>query len=239
MKVTAIIPSRYESSRFPGKPLIDISGLPMIIRVANQVNKVLDKKDIYVATDDTRIYNVVKSYGYNCIMTGNCLTGTDRVVEVSKNINSDIYINIQGDEPLINPNHIEKIINFKKENMGKVCNCMLKIENDIEDINIVKVVTNKNDNLIYASRSIIPYKSKDKFRQLGLYAFSKVELEVYGSVKERSKLEQFEDVEILRFLDLNIPIKMLTLDKYYPSIDTIKDLELVNSLIKGGANDSF
>ena len=122
MKTVAIIPSRYNSSRFPGKPLADINGLPMIIRVANQVNKVLDKKFIYIATDDNRIKNVVEQYGYNCIMTKECLTGTDRVASCIDKIDADIYVNVQGDEPMIDPSHIKQIIKEKTRNMNMVIN---------------------------------------------------------------------------------------------------------------------
>lgn len=231
MNVVVIIPSRYNSSRFPGKPLVDINGLPMIIRVANQVNKVLEKKDIYIATDDERIKKVVEQYGYNCIMTGKCLTGTDRVSECAQQIHSDIYINVQGDEPMIDPKHIEEIIDYKIKNFNSVINCMVEIKQNIDDKSVVKVVTNEKNEMIYASRNVIPYNSDIKYRQFGLYAFSKSELNAYYRQDKRSKLEEYEDVEILRFLDIGISIKMISFNNYYPSIDTIDDLNVIKNLL--------
>ena len=236
MKIVAVIPSRYNSSRFPGKPLADINGLPMIIRVANQVNKVLDKKFIYIATDDNRIKNVVEQYGYNYIMTKECLTGTDRVASCIDKIDADIYVNVQGDEPMIDPSHIKQIIKEKTRNMNMVINSMVELKDNFDDKTIVKVVTNEKDELVYASRNIIPYNSNKKYRQLGLYAFSKEELNRYYRSDKRSKLEYFEDVEILRFIDIGIKIKMIAFNDYYPSIDTIEDLNKVKQLLKDGDN---
>ena len=236
MKIVAVIPSRYNSSRFPGKPLADINGLPMIIRVANQVNKVLDKKFIYIATDDNRIKNVVEQYGYNYIMTKECLTGTDRVASCIDKIDADIYVNVQGDEPMIDPSHIKQIIKEKTRNMNMVINSMVELKDNFDDKTIVKVVTNEKDELVYASRNIIPYNSNKKYRQLGLYAFSKEELNQYYRSDKRSKLEYFEDVEILRFIDIGIKIKMIAFNDYYPSIDTIEDLNKVKQLLKDGDN---
>ena len=103
MKIIGVIPARFQSSRFPGKPLLDLNGTPMIVRVANIVEKALGKKNTYIATDDKRIKETVESYGYKAIMTSvDCITGTDRVYDFSKQINADIYINVQGDEPLLN-----------------------------------------------------------------------------------------------------------------------------------------
>ena len=116
MKVAIIIPARFGSSRYEGKPLIKINKVPLVIRVVRKCIKALNKKNIFVATDDKRISKVVKEYGFNYIMTSKKnLTGTDRVAEASKKINADIIVNVQGDEPLINPKDILKVIDQKKK----------------------------------------------------------------------------------------------------------------------------
>ena len=117
MKSVVIIPARYGSSRYKGKPLAKILGREMILRVADICSKAVGKKNTFVATDHAKIKNVVKNFGYNVIMTSKkCLTGTDRVAEAAKKISSDIYINVQGDEPTIDPNDIKKIIRAKQKN---------------------------------------------------------------------------------------------------------------------------
>jgi len=114
-KIIIIIPARFKSSRFPGKPLKKILDKPMIIRVAEKCVKVVDKKNLFIATDDTRIARTAKKNGFNYKMTPtSCRTGTDRVAYLSKKINSKIIINVQGDEPLIKPSDIKKIIKLKK-----------------------------------------------------------------------------------------------------------------------------
>ena len=115
MKTVIIIPARYGSSRYEGKPLIKINGVPLVIRVARKCSLAINKKNIFIATDDTRISKVAELYGYQYIMTSKKnLTGTDRVAEASEKLNAKIIINVQGDEPLINPKDIKKVISEKK-----------------------------------------------------------------------------------------------------------------------------
>ena len=243
MKIVGVIPARYQSSRFPGKPLVDLNGIPMIIRVAIIVEKTLGKENTYIATDDIRIKNVVESYGYKTVMTSSsCLTGTDRVYEFSKQISADIYVNVQGDEPLIDPKDIQKIVDVKKKNMNCVVNgmCSLTSNEDPHNVNIPKVVTNKFDQLIYMSRLAIPgVKSISKHnkpnykKQVCIYAFSQIELEAYGNQEEKASFEGFEDIEILRFFDLNIPIKMVETSGSSLAVDVIEDISKVEAeLIK-------
>lgn len=237
MKVVGVIPARYKSSRFPGKPLIRLNGIPMIIRVARIVEKALGKENTYVATDDDQIKNLVESFGYNVVMTSeSCLTGTDRVFDFSKKIDADIYINIQGDEPLLNYLDILKIVNVKKDNFECVVNGMCdisKYENP-DNINIPKVLVDRSDNLIYMSRLAIPGAksaiiSKDRVfkKQVCIYAFNKIELEAFGKMKKKATYENFEDIEILRFFDLNIPIKMVETSGSSYSVDVIEDVKKV------------
>ena len=121
MNVAIIIPARFGSSRYEGKPLIKINKIPLVIRVVKKCIKAISKNNVYVATDDKRISKVINDYGFKYIMTSKKnLTGTDRVAEASKKVKADIIINVQGDEPLINPMDILKVINQKKKNMKQV-----------------------------------------------------------------------------------------------------------------------
>ena len=243
MKIVGVIPARYQSSRFPGKPLLDLNGTPMIVRVANIVEKALGKKNTYIATDDKRIMDTVESYGFKAIMTStDCITGTDRVYDFSKQIKADIYVNIQGDEPLLNYKDIQKIIVLKKKNIDYVINgmCSLGPEEDPHNINIPKVLVNKSNQLIYISRLAIPgYKNSHKIsyikykKQVCIYAFTEKELNAYGNEIQKSAYENVEDIEILRFFDLSIPIKMMETSSQSMAIDVPEDVVKVESeLIK-------
>lgn len=243
MKIVGVIPARYESSRFPGKPLVDLNGVPMIVRVAKIVEKTLGKENTFIATDDNRIKDVVESHGFKTVMTSSeCLTGTDRVYEFSKYVQADIYVNVQGDEPLLNHEDIQKIIDIKKENMNFVINgmCSLTPDEDPKNVNIPKVVTNKFNDLLYMSRLAVPgIKSMKKDqrpdykKQVCIYAFNKEELEAFGGQQEKAIFERFEDIEILRFLDLNVPIKMVETSGSSLAVDVKEDVAKVEAeLIK-------
>lgn len=240
MKTIIVIPARYKSSRFPGKPLAIINKIPMIIRVAEICAKAIEKKNVYVATDSLKIKKIVKKYKFNCIMTNsNCLTGTDRVAEVSKKIKSDIYVNVQGDEPLLNPNDIIKVINAKKKNFNYVINCCTKLlkNEKVSNVNIPKVVINKKNILLYMSRSSIPgYKDiKDKpknyLKQVCIYAFNKDELFFFGSFDNKPHIEKNEDIEILRFLESKHQIKMIYIKNITQAVDTIEDIAKVEKVL--------
>jgi len=242
MKIVGVIPARYKSSRFPGKPLTILNGVPMIIRVARIVEKALGKDNTYVATDDARIKDLVESEGYKVVLTSNkCKTGTDRVFEFSKYIDADIYINVQGDEPLLNYLDIKKIAEVKKNNPDYVINgmCNLVESEEPDNINIPKVLANKTGDLIYMSRLPIPgikdLHAKEKpiyKKQVCIYAFNKYELHSFGKQEEKSIFEGFEDIEILRFLDLNIPVKMVETDKSSLAVDVPSDVSKVEEALK-------
>ena len=214
----------------------------MIIWVAEVCEKVLGKKLVYIATDDDRIHTKVKEFGFQTISTSKlCLTGTDRVAEASKKINSEIYINVQGDEPLIKPQDIKSILNEKlKYPDHVVCGYteILKNENPLNK-NIPKVVLNEKNELIYISRSLVP-GSKDKnlsikkkyFKQVCIYAFNKYELDKYYSFEKKSTTERLEDIEILRFFDLNKKIKMVKTTSGSLAVDEKNDIKKIERLIK-------
>ena len=161
MKIIAFIPARYSSSRFPGKPLADICGKPMIWWVYNQAKKVEIIDNIYVATDDDRIKIVCENYNIPVIMTSeHHPTGTDRVAEASERFIADLFVNIQGDEPMIDPDSIlAAILPFTKENDFLVTNLMAKIINPVELINntVPKVICNSENIGVFLSRNPIPY----------------------------------------------------------------------------------
>jgi len=212
MKTVIIIPARFASSRFPGKPLTKLLGKEMIVWVAELCAKALDKKSVYVATDDKKISEVVVNHGFNVVMTSDdALTGTDRVAMAAEQIEADIYINVQGDETLIEPSDILKIRDVKVQNMDKVVNgyCELLDSDDFESVNLPKVVLNENEDLLYMSRSVVPGCKSEKdmplsyLKQVCIYAFTLEELRLFRSLGRKSVVERSEDIEILRFLEFD------------------------------------
>ena len=235
-----IIPARYDSKRFPGKPLQLICGKELIIHVADKCVKAVGKQNLYVATDSIKIKKKVLEENYKVIMTSKrCLTGTDRVAEASKKIKSDIYINVQGDEPLVSSNDIKKIIQAKKKNPNFVICGYSNItkRDDPKNKNIPKVVINKFKELVYISRAVIP-SSKGKnvsfnlYKQVCIYAFNAKELERFSKIKKKSEIENIEDIEILRLFDLGIKIKMIKLKSHTVAVDEKKDIKKVEKILK-------
>ena len=238
MTTSIIIPARYGSSRYRGKPLVKILGKEMVIRVADICSKIKNV-NVYVATDSKKIASVVKKYGYNYIFTSSsCLTGTDRVAEASKKIRSKIFINVQGDEPTINPKDIKKVINTKKRFPNHVV-CGYDKVHDFENpssINLPKVVVNSKGELIYISRALVPGKKKSSqkiqyHKQVCIYAFNKKQLKKFYSMKKKSETESFEDIEILRFFDLSEKIKMVKLNSNSVAVDEIADVKKAEKLL--------
>ena len=240
MKKTIIIPARFGSKRYRGKPLVKILGREMILRVADICKKVVGQKNLYIATDSKKISKVVIKNGYNFIMTSkNCLTGTDRVAQAAKKLNSKIFINVQGDEPTIIPNDIRKIIRAKiKYPKHVICgyDYIQKFENP-NNKNLPKVVLNGKNELIYISRSVVPGSKKNSkklnyLKQVCIYAFNKNELFKFSQSKKKSNTESIEDIEILRFFDLDIKVKMIKLNSKSVAVDEISDVKKVEKIIK-------
>ena len=240
MTTSIIIPARYGSSRYEGKPLVKILNREMILRVADICAKVVDKKNLYIATDNKLISDIVTKENYQSIMTSKkCLTGTDRVAEASKRIKSKIYINVQGDEPLIDPKDIKRIIRAKKKYPNHVIcgyDILSKLDDPSND-NIPKIVINSKNELIYMSRSLVPsnIKTKKKYiylKQVCIYAFTGLELKVFSSVNKKTPIENIEDLELLRFIELGIKIKMVKLDSNSVAVDEKTDVKKVVKIIK-------
>jgi 3-deoxy-manno-octulosonate cytidylyltransferase (CMP-KDO synthetase) len=244
MNFITIIPSRYGSSRFPGKPLADICGKSMIQRVYEQAKKAMD--DVWVATDDKRISEAVKAFGGNVIMTSaNHQSGTDRCAEAVKKIEElrgikyDVVVNVQGDEPFMQPDQIELVRNcFESDHTSEIATLIQPILNN-EDIfkpDMVKVVLDNHSNAIYFSRSPIPYQvgieqsrwneNLTYYGHIGLYAYRTDILEKIARLP-KSTLEQSESLEQLRWLENGFKIK--TGITHYDSfgIDTPEDLRKV------------
>ena len=234
-----VIPARYKSSRFPGKPLALIKGKPMLQRVWEKCIKTVEEKKVIVATDSNKIINFCNKKNYNCIMTSsNCLTGTDRVAEVAKKIKAKNYVNVQGDEPLVLPKDIKSIINAAKKYKNIVINGMCEINNerDFRSLNVPKVIIGKNSKLLYMSRSAIPIDKKNIFKfglkQVCIYSFPRKLLLYYATIKKKTFFEKIEDIEILRFLELGIDVKMIKVSSSSIGVDVPRDIIKVNKMIK-------
>ena len=224
-RAVVVIPARFKSSRFPGKPLAKINGKAMVLHVAEKAEKAIGKENVYIATENSKIANIVKKAGYNVITTSDsCLTGTDRVAEASYEINADIFINLQGDEPMVDPDDIIKIIKLKQDNPNYIINCMSNLHKDEDalDKKIPKVICDLNNNLIYSSRNPIPgsknLQVNNIMKQVCIYAFSKNQLHHFYDTK-KTPLEDYEDIEIVRCLEKGMKVKMMEVNKVSYAVD--------------------
>ena len=229
LKNIIIIPARYQSTRFPGKPLVDIAGKSMIQRTYEQAKKTKAQK-VIIATDDKRIFNHCQEFNAEVVMTSfEHQTGTDRIIEVIQKYKAKLIINIQGDEPFISPNTINRLIN----NMGNYpMGTIAKHNNDYNeflDPNTIKVVTNNNNEALYFSRAPIPYpRNKNDFKEFlshwGIYAYQ-YEFLTQLANWEQSYCEKLESLEQLRVLENNKKILVVTTNQKSIGIDTPKDLQ--------------
>lgn len=244
MRILGIIPARYGSSRFPGKPLIDLKGKTMIQRVVEGASKAALLSDLVVATDDQRIVDEVTRFGGKVVMTdSNHPTGTDRCAEVLRNLSDsyDVVINIQGDEPLVDARQLDQLLQaFSNPDVQIATLASRKIEmEDILNPNRIKLVVDKNHSALYFSRSPIPNFANAKgepleiypfLRHIGLYAYrSEVLLEL--SNLEETQLEKIESLEQLRWLYNGYSIQVVETEIETPNIDTPEDVEKVLSLL--------
>jgi len=239
MNIAIIIPARFDSSRFPGKPLVKILGIPMIERVWKNASKAVGSDFVYVATDSKKIEKFCLSKNINVVMTSkNCKTGSDRVAEAAGKLNLDYVINIQGDEPLVDSKNIKKIFSYAKKNQPDALNCMTKIKDDSEfrNINIPKIIFDKNKFLIYISRASIPLNKKNNliaaYKQISIYGFSKKIINFLMKNPNKSFFEEIEDIEIIRLLEYNKKIKMLELNSDSIAVDIKSDVKKVEFFLK-------
>ncbi len=233
-----VIPARYGSSRFPGKPLVRIAGKPLIQWVYEAATSSSAADEVVVATDDERIARCVESFGGRAVLTPQCPTGTDRVAWVTKNegANWRFVVNLQGDEPLITAEAIDAVFEALDETPNSIVTLKKRIEDgeDYADPNVVKVVTDVAGFALYFSRSPIPYIRKKgvAYRHIGVYGFSREVLLRFVGLPQ-STLEIVEQLEQLRALENGIPIRVLETDYEAVGVDVPEDVERVEKLLRG------
>lgn len=238
MRIIVVIPARYQSSRFPGKPLADICGKPMIQWVYEGVMSNKSVAEVYVATDDQRIFDCVESFGGKSIMTGECSCGTDRVYQACKEIDCDIVLNIQGDEPLASSELIDDIISCFDTEDVVMATLKKRIvdDEDINNANVVKVITDCNSDAIYFSRYPIPYNRDGRqkvryYKHIGVYGYRKEFLQRYVNMT-KSDLECVESLEQLRVIENGYKIRVGETNYQSIGVDEPKDIIKVKTQIE-------
>jgi len=242
MRVLGVIPARWSSKRFEGKVLAPICGKPMLQHVweRSKIATLLDQ--VVIACDDQRVFSKAREFGAEAIMTSPALaSGTDRIAEAVKNVDCDIIINIQGDEPLIHPAIVDSLANALIEDEACVMATVIKAireESDIHNPNVVKVVVDDDSNALYFSRAAIPFNRDAKpfvqaryFKHLGIYGYRKNFLKVFCELP-KSCLEQFEQLEQLRVLEAGYKIKAIETDRDTIGVDTPEDLIRAEKYLK-------
>lgn len=239
MKIACIIPARYASTRLPGKPLADIAGKPMIQRVYERVAQAKVPTDVIVATDDQRVFEVVKSFGGQVVMTSpNHLNGTDRLAEVATaHPDLDVIINVQGDEPLIDPSLIDELGTLFLRDEAPVMATVGTVLSEAEynEPSAVKVICNRRGNAMYFSRSLVPYPRNafvvPPLKHIGIYAYTRDFLLQYANMTP-TPAEQTESLEQLRVLENGYDIRVITTTARFIGVDTPADLAAVNEIYK-------
>lgn len=238
MKILGVIPARYKSTRLPGKPLADICGKPMIWWVYQQVQQVINFNEVYVATDDLRIQKVCDSYNIKTVMTrDNHPDHISRIHEVSEKVEADYYICVNGDEPLIDPNSIQKIIPDKIKSEAYFCGAMRLLTDPAQTIDFanIKIVTDNMNHALYMSRTPVPYpKASLEFsynKYVGIECFNKKALDFFVE-NPYGKLEKIEDIDHLRFLENGMTLNFKYVESESLSVDTPKDLDYVRNLMR-------
>ena len=241
----AVIPARYASTRFPGKPLVPLLGRPMLLWVADLCAEAVGAANVVIATEDERIRSVAVDAGFRAEMTSEqALTGTDRIAEIADRLGSDTILNVQGDEPLIDPQDIVRIAAVKRAHPEVVVNGYhpLGPEEDPTDANLPKVVIDRDERLLYMSRAAIPGtkaggRSPDVtyLKQVCIYGFSPADLRRFaeaGAAGGKGTLEASEDIEILRYLELGHPVRMVRTSRTSLAVDAPGDVAKVEAALQ-------
>lgn len=239
MKIIGVIPARYQSSRFPGKPLADICGYPMIWWVYHRAKLVDRLNEVVVATDDERILTACNKYDIPAIMTSKeHRNGSERLSEVARKTDGDIYVTIQGDEPLLEPDTIDKVIDtILSEPQIPCATLKTAYHNPVDVINgtTPKVVTDLNNDILLFTRSAVPYPKAAIdyiiYKPIGVYAFKREMLIEYGKL-EMGPLERAEEIELLRLVEHGYKIRIAEVESETVAVDTYKDLERVRKFIE-------
>lgn len=241
MRACVIIPARYASTRYPGKPLVSLMGKPMILWVAELSARAVGHAHVFVATEDNRIAEVVRKAGFSALMTSaEALTGTDRMAEAASMLDYDIFINVQGDEPLVDPEDINRCIALKTDHPEMIVNgfCWIGPDEDPASVNIPKVIATETGVMVYMSRTLLPGFKEAKnaparyMKQVCIYGFSREELDAYAGFGRKSALEKCEDIEILRFLELDRRILMYECRPGSLAVDVPQDVPKVEAALK-------
>ncbi len=240
MKTVVIIPARMGSSRFYGKPLADLCGKPMIEWVYERAKSAKGVSDVIVAACDKEVIDAVAGFGGKAVMTDpSHKSGTDRLAEVAKNLDCDVVVNVQGDEPLIEPESIEKAAEVFDGSVDMASLMVAIDEETAADPNIVKVVTDNKGFAMYFSRSVIPYARDERagkiYGHIGLYAYTRDFLLKFASMV-RTSAEKTESLEQLRVLENGYKIKMIEVGEKPLGVDTPADLEKVRKIIEEANN---
>lgn len=240
MKIIAVIPARYEASRFPAKLMQKLGDQTVITTTYRNVVETGLFDEVFVATDSSIIFDEIKSVGGNAVMTGTHETGSDRIAEAVRNIDCDIVINVQGDEPFLKKEPLKHLIAaFENDQEEKISLASLKIKltgkEEIENPNNVKVITDENGFALYFSRSVIPYPREtsvntEYFKHIGVYAFRKKAIMKFAELAQKP-LEIAEKIECLRYLEYGMKIKMIETDFIGVGIDTPEDLEKAKKIL--------
>ena len=238
MKAVAIIPARIASTRLPRKILREIDGRTMLDRVYNAARGASTLADVIVATDSQEILDVCLAHGWNARMTSDQhRSGTDRVHEVAQTIEADVYVNVQGDEPLARPEHLVALLQLMERASVQVGTLKTPCgKEDVANPNAVKVITNRNDRALYFSRSTIPFDRDSRgdiayFKHLGFYAYRKPALDQFCRWPE-SSLERSERLEQLRFLENGTDIYVAETPYDTIGVDTEADLKRVEEILR-------
>ena len=240
MKSICVIPARYSSTRLPGKPLKDICGVPMICRVWQRASRAKSVADVIVATDDERIFQAVENYSGRAIMTrADHKTGTDRLAEVAEKFpDADVIVNVQGDEPLIEPSLIDELVaEFARDAELQMATVATELTDadEMKNPKNVKVVLDRYNDALYFSRSLIPYPrnagNSKIFKHIGIYAYRRQFLIDYAKM-EPTPLEKTESLEQLRALENGFKIRVIKSSCRFVGVDTAEDLQLVNEIYR-------
>ena len=241
MDIRIVIPARARSSRFPDKPLADIAGTPMVVRTYNQCLKAAPASAVTVATDDERVFNLIRSVGGDVVMTSaDCLTGTDRVADTARQRPAEFYINVQGDEPIFDPDDIRRMIEVGNAYPDRVTVGYTEMSDEAGylDRSTVKVVAGPDGRLLYMSRSPIPgnkHGSMSKaWRQICAYGLPPRWLAAYAARTAKTPLEEIEDVEILRFLEMGAEVYCIPMSDRSISVDHPEDVAKVVAALNTG-----
>ena len=235
-KYVVVIPCRLNSKRLKNKLLKKVNDKEIFLHTFYRCSLATDKKNIFIATDSKKIFNICKDKNINVVKTSKKpLTGSDRIREFSKKINAKNYINVQGDEPIINPKNIRKVIDQTAKKSDVVYNCYSEIKyKEAQKDSIPKVVFNEKKELIYISRSIIPFNHSKNFvkyyKQICIYSFPKKVLKYFGNKK--GLIEKNEDIEILRLIENGVKVKMIKVRAISFAIDTLQDYNKFKKITK-------